>query len=174
LAKSSKETMMKDEIKVLDVLGQHAKESIDEIAKRCGVSRQKIWRIIKRLEENKIIWGYSAITGENARNLKHFIALLKKTPVPFDADIRKEVIFDKLDNYSLGLVKIENIYYTHGIADMIFTFYAPDIVSAKRFVEQTVGRFNKYVQEYFLIETLFSIRKQGFKNPQIKELIEYL
>jgi len=54
LAKSSKETMMKDEIKVLDFLEQHAKESVEEIAKRSGVSRQKIWRIIKRLEENEI------------------------------------------------------------------------------------------------------------------------
>jgi DNA-binding Lrp family transcriptional regulator len=158
----------------LDALEQHSKDSIDEIAKSCGFSCQKVSRIIKNLEKNKIIWGYTAVTDERARNLKHFIALMKRTNIPLDAAVRKEVIFDKLDNYPSGLVKIENIYLTHGISDWILTFYAPDIISAKRFVEHTIQRFNKYIQEYFLIETLVSIRKHGFKNPQMKRLSDYI
>ena len=174
MAKSSKETMMKDEMQVLTILEQHAKESIDEIAKKCGFSRQKVWKIIKHLEEKKIIWGYTAVTDENASNLKHFIVLAKRNNVPFAQDIRKEVIFRKIDDYPKGLVKIENIYLTHGISDWVFTFYAPDIVSAKKFVALTFERFNKYLKEYFILETLVPIRKQGLKNPRIKELVEYI
>ena len=174
MVKSSKETMMKDEMKVLDVLEQHAKESIDEIAKQCGFSRQKVWKIIKHLEEKKIIWGYTAVTDEDARNLKHFIVLVKRNTVPFDQDVRKEVIFRKIDDYPAGLVKIENIYFTNGISDWVFTFYAPDIVSAKKYVDLTFERFNKYLEEYFILETLVPIRKQGLKNPRIKELVEYI
>ena len=174
LTKTSKETMKKDEMKVLDVLEQHAKESVDEIAKKCGVSRQNVWRVIKRLEEDKIIWGYTAITDKDTRNLKHFIGLLKKNSAVVDDAMKKEIMFDKLDNHPPGLIKIENIYYTHGIADWIFTFYAPDIVTAKRFIEHTIQRLNKYIQEYTLIETLFPVRKQGLKNPQIKDLVKYL
>ena len=174
MVKSSKETMMKDEMKVLDVLEQHAKESIDEIAKQCGFSRQKVWKIIKHLEEKKIIWGYTAVTDEDARNLKHFIVLVKRNTVPFDQDVRKEVIFRKIDDYPAGLVKIENIYFTNGISDWVFTFYAPDIVSAKKYVDLTFERFNKYLEEYFILETLVPIRKQGLKNPRLKELAEYI
>jgi len=174
MVKSSKETMMKDEMKVLDVLEQHAKESIDEIAKQCGFSRQKVWKIIKHLEEKKIIWGYTAVTDEDARNLKHFIVLVKRNTVPFDQDVRNEVIFRKIDDYPAGLVKIENIYFTNGISDWVFTFYAPDIVSAKKYVDLTFERFNKYLEEYFILETLVPIRKQGLKNPRLKELAEYI
>ena len=63
---------------------------------------------------------------------------------------------------------------TQGISDWIFTFYAPDIISAKRFVEHTIQRLEKYIQEYNLIETLIPVRKQGFKNPQMKQLANYL
>jgi len=48
-------------MKVLDVLEQHAKDSISELSKRCGLSSQKVARIIKNLEKKKLIWGYSAI-----------------------------------------------------------------------------------------------------------------
>ena len=51
------EPITEDEKKVLDALEKNGKESIDDIAKRCKFSRQKVWRIIKHFEENKTIWG---------------------------------------------------------------------------------------------------------------------
>ena len=174
MAKNSKETILHDEIKVMDALEQHSKESIDEIAKNCGFSRQKVWRIIKDLEKRKIIWGYTAITDETAKNLKHFIVLAKRNTVPFGDEIRKEIILRKLDDYPMDIVKIENIYLTHGITDWILTFYAPDIIAAKKFVDETFARFSKYLQEYNIVETLVPVRKQGLKNPWIKDLVEYV
>ncbi len=73
-------------------------------------------------------------------------------------------MFDKLDNRLPGLVKIENIYSTHGMVDFIFTFYAPNIVVAKKFVELLFHKHNTYIQDYFLLETLFPIRKNGIKT----------
>jgi DNA-binding Lrp family transcriptional regulator len=170
----SRDQTDQDEIKVLDALEQHSKDSVDEIAKSCRFSRQKVWRIIKDLEKRKIIWGYTAVTDETAKNLKHFTLLVKRSNVPFDDGIRKEVISDKLDNQIPGLVKIENIYVTHGMADFIFTFYAPDIINAKKFVDKLFSRHTNHIKEYFLLETLMPIRKQGLKNPQIKQLSDYL
>jgi DNA-binding Lrp family transcriptional regulator len=79
MAKSSKETMKMDESKVLNVLEQHAKENIDELAKSCGFSRQKIWRIIKYLEAEKIIWGYTAIFDAEIQGYKKFILSIKRS-----------------------------------------------------------------------------------------------
>jgi DNA-binding Lrp family transcriptional regulator len=174
MAKNSKERILHDEIKVMDALEQHSKESIDKIAKSCGFSRQKVWRIIKDLEKRKIIWGYTAITDETAKNLKHFIVLAKRNTVPFGDEIRKEIILRKLDDYPMDIVRIENIYLTHGITDWILTFYAPDIISAKKFVDETFARFSKYLQEYNIVETLVPVRKQGLKNPRMKDLVEYV
>ena len=174
MSKSSVETMKREEIKVLDVLEQHAKESIDEIAKRCGLSRQKVSRIIKRLEDNKIIWGYSAIADGELRDFKHYVLLVKRNTVPFDASIKKELILEKLDDYAPDSVKIEDIFFTHGSFEAVVTFYAVDLVNAKKFINIMLEKLEKYIGEYLLLETLVPIRKHGLKNPQIKELVEYL
>lgn len=173
MPKRRKETRLSDEMKVLDALEQDAKENIDEIAKRCGFSRQKVWRIIKELEQRKVIWGYTAITDEETKNLKHFLALVKRNTIPFDEDVKKEIMYKKLDDVIPDLIKIENIYLTHGCADLVFTFYAKDLISAKKFVECSFKRHSKYIQEYYLVETLFPIRKQGLKNPRIQTLVQY-
>jgi len=174
MAKYSKEIIQQDDAIVLNILEQHAKESIDEIVKKCGFSRQKVWRIIKHLEEKKIIWGYAAIADQEVKDLKHFILLVKRTTTPIDNSMQKEVTYKKLDNYLPNVVKIENIYLTHGRYDGIITFYAPDLRYAKKVLNDLSRRIGIYFQEYLLLETLFPIRKQGFKNPQIKDLVEYI
>ena len=57
MPKSSKEEVIQSENIVLKELKKDASKSIDAIAKDHNFSRQKVWRIIKRLEKNKKIWG---------------------------------------------------------------------------------------------------------------------
>jgi AraC-like DNA-binding protein len=47
MSKSSNGQIEQDEKKVLTELKINSKENIDTIAKHCGFSRQKAWRIIK-------------------------------------------------------------------------------------------------------------------------------
>ena len=173
MIKSNEETMTEDEIHVLTILEQHAKESIDRIAKRCGFSRQKVWKIVKHLEETKIIWGYSAITDTEEKG-QYFTLLLKRSTVSLDDSMKREVMAEKLDDYLPSGVKIENIFITNGNWDVIFSFYAPDLITAKKVVESLFQRTGKYFKEHILLENLFPIRKQGFKNPRIKELVDYI
>jgi len=49
MAKNSRKQIMMDEIRIIDQLSKNANKSINEIAKACGFSRQKGWRIIKNL-----------------------------------------------------------------------------------------------------------------------------
>jgi hypothetical protein len=79
----------------------------------------------------KIIWGYSAIADRTLRDLKHYVLLVKRSKVPFDASIKKELIFEKLDDYAPDSVKIEDILFTHGNFDSVVTFYAVDLNNAK-------------------------------------------
>lgn len=174
MAKTSEKQVQLDEIKVLNALEQHSKDSVDEIAKSSGFSRQKVSRIIKNLEKNKIIWGYTAITDEELRDFKHYVLLVKRNTVPFEESLKKEIIFEKLDAYAPDSVKIENIFFTHGNFDAVLTFYAVDLVNAKKFIQIALTKLEKYIGDYLLLETLVPIRKQGLKNPKIKKLIEYL
>jgi len=58
MPKSSKKQINEDEKKLLKVLQTSSGDNIENIAKKCGFSRQKVSRIKKRLEKDKTIWGY--------------------------------------------------------------------------------------------------------------------
>lgn len=68
MPRKSRAQIRDDEKKVLKALQKNSKEGIDAIAKLCGFSRQKVWRIIKQLEKNEFIWGYTAITDDRKLN----------------------------------------------------------------------------------------------------------
>jgi DNA-binding Lrp family transcriptional regulator len=175
VAKSSSQQLIKDEQKILSVLQTNANESIDVIAKKCGFSRQKVWRIIKKLEKEKTIWGYTVLFDPEHYQLKRFTMLMKRTTVPIDKKILNEILTTRLDDLLPGsVIRIENIEYVHGSYDGIFTFLASDIVTAKKFCERFNARFSPYTASLELLEDILVIRKQTIRNPKIKEQIEYL
>lgn len=168
------ELITEDEKKVLDTLEKNGKESIDDIAKRCGFSRQKVWRIIKHFEENKTIWGYVGIQSEEVKGLSHFILLVKRSTLPMGIDLKKELAIGKLDDFLPELVRVENIYLTHGTYDGVLTFYAPNLITAKKLIQNLSKNLGKFFETYLLLETLVPIRKTGLKNPHMKSLSEFL
>ena len=89
MSKNSRKQIDKDEKMVITYLQQNAKESIDIIAKKCGFSRQKVWRIIKRLEKNKTIWGYHAVIDDEKVDRHSYIMLIKRSNEPMSTAIDK-------------------------------------------------------------------------------------
>lgn len=176
MTQQNETTLTEDDLKILGFMENHAKESIEEIAKNCGFSRQKVWKTVKQLEEKKIIWGYCTITGTEAKNnrVQHFTLLLKRSMVPLDESMKKEVIFAKLDDFLPSGVRIEDIIITQGEWDAFVSFYAPNLITAKKAVDMLFQRLGKYFQGHLLLEHLFPVRKNGFKNPQIVNLVDYI
>ncbi len=175
MPKSSKKQIDKDEKKVIHELQKNAKESIDKIAKRCKFSRQKVWRIMKRLEKNKTIWGYAAIVNEEKLNLKHYIILIKRTTLPIDEKLADKIVTRQLEKISPKFgVKIESSLYVHGIYDWIITFTTEDIKQAKKFSEKFNEFYKGYIGELYLLETLFPIKIQGVLNPKAIGLKQFL
>lgn len=174
MTRNSVESMKTDEMKLLYMLKTHANENINELGRKCGFSPQKVARIINKLEKEKIIWGYSAISEVEANGCTHFILLVKRSMISVDAGEKKEGIIEKIGDGLPGSMKIEDIYMTHGKYDFVFTFCATDIISAKKFVQDITLRFGQYIGDYLLLETLFPIRKQGHKNPNIEKLVDYI
>ena len=78
MPKSSKAKVEADEMKVLMELRKNSRQSLNELAEKCGFSRQKVWRIVNDLEKNQTIWGYSAVIDEEKLGQKQFFILIKK------------------------------------------------------------------------------------------------
>ena len=174
MPKSSRKQIDEDEKKILAVLESNAKESIDKIAKRCGFSRQKIWRIIKRLKKNKTIWGYNAVIDDEKAGVKRYQILLKKAPkaildkmmdVMLEKDMRKQ-----LEKFG---VEFDCSFYIHGYFDWSLCITAPNIIAVKKFIESLKTKFGEYISEIQVLEVIFPLLKSGFDNPNLTEFKEF-
>lgn len=175
MPKSSRKQIDVDEKNVIKELQINSNESIDKIAKKCGFSRQKVWRIIKRLEKNKTIWGYTAIADEEKRDLNHYILLVKRTNIPITEELADIIISRKLEKLVPNAsIRVENSLYVHGVYDWILSFTARDIKQAKIFCEIFNSTYQGYIAELNLLETMFPVVKQGVLNPDVKRIKEFL
>ena len=175
MPKSSKEQIIDDENKVISELKKNAKESIDGIGKNCKFSRQKVWRIIKRLEENNTIWGYSSIVDDNKLSVKRYIILIKRTSKPLAKEkiefITKREFKNSVSKFGIG---VESSYFTHGSFDWITIITALDIKQVKQFVNLLNNYFSEgYIDDIQIVEVIFPLEINGIDNPNIKEFKEY-
>ncbi|MBN1860625.1 MAG: Lrp/AsnC family transcriptional regulator [Candidatus Thermoplasmatota archaeon] len=172
MAKSSKKQIDQDEKRVIEQLQRNSNESIDKIAKTCGFSRQKVWRIIKRLENNKTIWGYTAIPDKEKQGVHHYIMLIKRSNQPA-GDIIDNLIdgFKKYAGKNLGIF-VQTACIVQGDYDMLMCFTAKDIIVAKRFTEFINKKYGSYISDIMMMEDIFSIRISGMLNPKIEDVKE--
>jgi DNA-binding Lrp family transcriptional regulator len=176
MAKSSRKKIHQDEQKVLVALEENANESIGGIAKKCGFSRQKAWRIIKRLEKNKTIWGYHARVNDRKMNRTGYLLLYKLRHLPINNDLEKNIVSGKIDACAdQSDVVIKDNIWLHGTYDGMINFYAGDLRKAKQFHELLLSTYDGNVADSELLEEMVVIKKDGFINPKIvetKNLIE--
>ncbi len=175
MAKSSKEQLAKDDRKILSELQKNSNESIDTIAKHCGFSRQKVWRTIKQLEKNHMIWGYTAIIDDGKVGQKHFTLLMKRKQKGFEEEVVETLLLRSFESSmsKMGII-IETSSYVHGEYDWITTFTASGLKQAKQFCNQINQSYPDVFERFVLIETLFDIRKQHILNPDVNKLRELL
>ena len=171
MPKSSKEQIDNDEKEVLNLLKKNSKESIDEIAKKCGFSRQKIWRIIKRLEENKTIWGYTAVIDDDKIGLNQYYVLIKRTNKAFskehiDSIVKREIL---TEISKIGII-IDNVSYVHGDFDGIHVIRAKNVIQVKKYCNILNNLSKGYISNMIILEELFPIEKNGIVNPNIEKL----
>jgi DNA-binding Lrp family transcriptional regulator len=175
MAKSNREQLDKDEMKILAELQKNSNESIDTIAKHCGFSRQKVWRTIKQLEKSCIIWGYTAIVDEQKQGLQKFILLIKRSMQTLETKSVDDIAADKFEKiYSKMGITIESSYYVHGEFDWILLFTAKDLKQAKKFTGLLLEAYPGIVAKISLLQTLFIQREHKICNPDPTKLSEFL
>ena len=120
MAKSSKKHINEDTQLILDELKKNANKNITEIANKLNFSRQKVLRIIKDLENDNTIWGYTAIVDDNKIGRKRFFILLKKAHIPVKEEKLDMIVNREFREIAAKLgVQLESTYFLHGSYDGI-------------------------------------------------------
>ena len=170
MAKSSKKKIYEDEKKVVIELKKDSNGSIGKLAKKCGFSRQKVWRIVKRLEENKTIWGYGAIADNEKLNMNGYLLLARLSHMPVANTFEKEIVKGAVDDLSEEMnIILEDVSWVHGNYDFAIGFMADDIKHAKKFQEAVNNRFSGNVSDLQLLEKISIVKSGGFENPRINK-----
>ena len=174
MAKNSISQIEFDEKKVINALQKNARGKIDKIAIDCGFSRQKVWRIIKRLEENKTIWGYHTVIDNEKLGLKRYFVLIKRTPKPLTKTmvdiITKRRIKKEIAKQGINL---ECSLYLEGDYDWIFCVTGDSIKQIKIFVESLHSLFRGYISDIKTLEVVFPLERNGFDNPNPEKIKEF-
>ena len=175
MAKSSKEKIEEDKQRVLQELQKNSSDSVNDIAKRLGFSRQKVWRIIRDLEGSNTIWGYTAIIDDEIIDRKRFFILLKRSHKP--APKEKVDIVVKRDLREVGTtlgVELEGSFYINGIYDWLMCITAEDIKKVKMFCDSFSRVFKgMYISDIQILEVMFPVERNGFDNPNLEKLKEF-
>ena len=174
MARRSFEEIRIDEMKVIDELEKNAKESLDKIAKTCGLSRHKVRKILNTLEKNKTIWGYTTIVDDNKIERQKFVILIKKTSGPIKKTFDKTIQLVMQDKAKELGINIGYSMYLHGDYDWVFIFSAKDLIHARRFRSSLLEEYPDSIKEVKLLEGIFQVQKAGMINPNIDELKDFL
>jgi DNA-binding Lrp family transcriptional regulator len=174
MVKSSIKQIEKDEKKILGQLSKNANKSINDIAKTCGFSRQKVWRVINNLEKNHTIWGYVAVLDNEKLNRNNYIMLIKRSNKPITKKLTDDVTSRRIsDEVRENGIDITCSFYTHGNYDWVICFSADNIREAKGFVEYFNRLYKGFLSDIQLIEVLFSAVRSGVRNPEVDKLNDF-
>jgi DNA-binding Lrp family transcriptional regulator len=167
--------MDQDEKKILSELMKNSNKNIEMVAQLCAFSKQKTCRIIKRLEEKGVIWGYTTIFNEGNIGLKHFMLMVKRTMKQLDEATVEKIVSRQLENLVKERgVTVENSSYVHGDYDWVLTFTATDIIQAKKFSDSLVALHPGAIEKVMILQTLMFIRKHYILNPENYRLREFI
>ena len=174
MPKSSKKQIDEDDKKLLKILQTNSGDNIEKIAKNCGFSRQKVWKIKKRLEKGKTIWGYSAVVDDDKLDVKKYIILVKRTNKPFSEKTVDKIVKREIRKVMAKIgVNVVDSLYVHGPYDWVFSITTNHIKQVKKFSEVFHTIFKDYVSDMQVLEVVFPLEKSGFDNPNREEFREY-
>jgi Lrp/AsnC family leucine-responsive transcriptional regulator len=174
-AKIREEPLNQDERKVILALQKNSKDSIHSIVKLCGFSRQKVQRILTQLEEDQVIWGYTAITDEKKQGLLKYVLLIKRSMKKIDKETAEKIAFLQHDEeYVKQGITIESSYLIHGEYDWMIFFTTQNLRDAKKFSTMLIENYPNIIAKVNLMQILHSPKTHHIRSPTPELLLDFL
>ncbi len=160
--------------KILDELLIDARQGIQKIAEKYKTYRQRVWREIKRMEENKTIWGYTAVVDEEKMGWKLFMIFMKMKPLTIE-QVKEQIERHKQDVPGKLAVRLIDAYYVNGTYDWIVIFAAENWTTARKYYDNIRKEYeSSLLEKPEMDDVIFSTIRWGKINPQIERLYDFV
>lgn len=172
-----KETPSNKEVldeKILAALLADPTRSDMEIAEELGTYRQKVWRKKKQLEDDDIIWGYTAVLDEKKLGHVCYIVLMKTKPM---SEGLVDILLKRLtgEEPRKQNVRLTNFFYVNGEFDWVLRFSAPDHATARRYYDTLRMIYGDYLLDKpVMIDVNMCLVSEGKRNPEIMSLHDFI
>lgn len=174
MSRSSKDTIKKDERELMKILETNGHMSLDALSKKAGFSRQKAWRLVRRLEQSKTVYGYHALIDRSKIGEKKFFVLIRLSMEPIDAltmaSLTKDELQKKAEKYG---VSIDALYFVQGRYDFCMSMIAEGIIPVKKFCYQVLIRTIKQIKTIEFLDELVTIKEDGIMHPGRDKIKEF-
>lgn len=163
-----------DDAEILECLLEDPTRSAGEIARCLGSNRQTIWRRKRRMEENNVIWGYTAVADES--KLNHIMYLMLMKTKPLNREVAEKIITrvrgKEMEKQGIRLI---DLWYVNGEFDWAHRFSSPDHATARRYYDTIRVMYDEYLLEKpILLEVHFCLVAEGKRNPEIDALTDFV
>jgi DNA-binding Lrp family transcriptional regulator len=159
---------------VLEFLLDDPTRSTRDIGKKMNSYRQMVWRKKRELEENNVIWGYTAVIDERKMDHVIYMMLIKSKPMSrglADLLIRR-ITRDEPRKQNVRLV---NMFYVNGEFDWVLRFSAPDHATARKYYDTIRLLYDEYLLEKpVMIDVNFVLVSEGKSNPESEKLYDFI
>ncbi len=157
---------------IIDALLTDPTRSMRELARDLKSYRQTIWRNKKRMEEENLIWGYTAVIDESKQGKVTFLVLMKMKPMMGEmAD--KMVNRIRKNEPGRKNIRLIDAFQVNGEYDWIIRFSAQDHTTARIYYDTLRAVYGEYLLEKpVLVDVNFILVAEGKKNPELNKLFD--
>ena len=128
----------------------------------------------KKLEEDKIIWGYTAVIDESKMNNVVYLILMKMKPTTRGlADlIYKKVVSEEITKSRVRLV---DAFHVNGEYDWVLRVAAPDHATARRYYDALRVIYEDYlIEKPVMVDVNFILMAEGKRNPHTEKIYDFV
>lgn len=136
--------------KLISLLKQNARLSDEQLAVMLGITREEVAAEIRKLEENGVIMGYSAIVNEEKINDEKVTAVIELRVTP-----QKDCGFEEIAKTITAYEEVESLSLMAGAYDLAVTVKGDSVKEIAMFVSQRLAPLSGVISTatYFVLKT---------------------
>jgi DNA-binding Lrp family transcriptional regulator len=163
-----------DDEEIIRWLLEDPTRSLNEMAKEMNIYRQTLWRRKRKLEEGRVIWGYTAVIDENKMGNVIYLIMMKMKPMTRGL---ADVIYRRVknDEMSKSNIRLIDAFHVNGEYDWILRFSAPDHATARKYYDALRVIYEEYlIEKPVIVDVNFILKAEGMRNPEIEKLYNFV
>jgi DNA-binding Lrp family transcriptional regulator len=166
-----------DEERVASELLRNPTLDIATIAEKCGFSKQKVWRIVHRMEEEGAILSHPTSLDLKKVGKRSFLILFERSFRVVDSKLITRLtmpeMLAEMDAEGIAAV-VEDSYYLNGAYDWAIVITVAEHKDLIRFMELWRKYYGEYFSKVIQSEVMFTATRNSVLNPKLNELKDIL